>query len=194
MKNAILTSERKWTRKLSEIILAIVLEKQMSKWDILNRYLKKVMLWESNCTTLTQSYDSLYPSFQSLDSRFLSKFQRRFLQHSIAFRISFSHPFLQNVLVDLLGPRCLRHRRSLCPILRQTSLSPQFRRMCHARWHHSGPRAAISVSRPEQVSLNLCCVISLYMPPKNGTISFFQHKLSWSNFHESFQSDRLNNN
>ncbi|KAL3696230.1 hypothetical protein R1sor_010306 [Riccia sorocarpa] len=42
VKNVFLSSERKWTRKLSEMILALVLEKQMSKWDILHSYLKKI--------------------------------------------------------------------------------------------------------------------------------------------------------
>ncbi|CAM6120596.1 unnamed protein product [Calypogeia fissa] len=42
IKNVFLTNERKWTRKFLEIILALVLEKQMSKWDILHCYLKKI--------------------------------------------------------------------------------------------------------------------------------------------------------
>ncbi|KAL2643012.1 hypothetical protein R1flu_010599 [Riccia fluitans] len=42
VKNVFLSSDRKWTRKLSEMILALVLEKQMSKWDILHQYLKKI--------------------------------------------------------------------------------------------------------------------------------------------------------
>ncbi|OAE33738.1 hypothetical protein AXG93_2884s1110 [Marchantia polymorpha subsp. ruderalis] len=42
VKNVFLSNERKWTRKLSEMLLAFVLEKQMSKWDILHQYLKRI--------------------------------------------------------------------------------------------------------------------------------------------------------
>jgi len=42
VKNVFLTNDRTWTRKFMEIILSLVLEKQLSKWDILHLYLKKV--------------------------------------------------------------------------------------------------------------------------------------------------------
>lgn len=41
-KNLFLRSERKWTRKLMEIFLALLLENRMSKWDILHTYLSKI--------------------------------------------------------------------------------------------------------------------------------------------------------
>lgn len=42
VKNLFLTNERKWTRKLIEMFLAVLLENRMSKWDILHTYLKKI--------------------------------------------------------------------------------------------------------------------------------------------------------
>ncbi|XP_024538827.1 uncharacterized protein LOC112349170 [Selaginella moellendorffii] len=42
VKNLFLTNERKWSRKAVEIILALLLEKRMSKWDILRLYLDKI--------------------------------------------------------------------------------------------------------------------------------------------------------
>ncbi|MCO5569935.1 hypothetical protein L7F22_023649 [Adiantum nelumboides] len=41
VKNVFLNNERKWTRKLLEMFLALILESRMSKWDILFTYLKK---------------------------------------------------------------------------------------------------------------------------------------------------------
>jgi membrane carboxypeptidase/penicillin-binding protein len=45
VKNVFLTNDRKWSRKLMEMILAVLLERQMSKWDILHHYLNKVNNW-----------------------------------------------------------------------------------------------------------------------------------------------------
>lgn len=42
VKNVFLTNDRKWSRKFMEMILAILLERQMSKWDILHHYLNKI--------------------------------------------------------------------------------------------------------------------------------------------------------
>eukprot|EP00850_Spirogloea_muscicola_P009857 SM000056S17975 [mRNA] locus=s56:465693:473728:+ [translate_table: standard] len=42
VKNVFLTNERKWARKLVEIILAVIIERKMSKWDILHLYLSKI--------------------------------------------------------------------------------------------------------------------------------------------------------
>ncbi|KAJ7299831.1 hypothetical protein O6H91_21G065500 [Diphasiastrum complanatum] len=42
VKNLFLTNERKWSRKFVEIILALVLEKRFSKWDIIYTYLEKI--------------------------------------------------------------------------------------------------------------------------------------------------------
>ena len=42
VKNVFLTNDRKWSRKFMEMILAVLLERQMSKWDILHHYLNKV--------------------------------------------------------------------------------------------------------------------------------------------------------
>lgn len=42
VKNVFLTNERTWSRKLVEILLSLVIEKQMSKLDILHLYINKV--------------------------------------------------------------------------------------------------------------------------------------------------------
>lgn len=42
VKNVFLSNDRKWSRKIMEMILAIMLERKMSKWDILHHYLNKV--------------------------------------------------------------------------------------------------------------------------------------------------------
>ncbi|KAG0624468.1 hypothetical protein M758_3G250300 [Ceratodon purpureus] len=42
VKNVFLSNDRKWSRKLIEMILAVFLERQMSKWDILHHYLNKI--------------------------------------------------------------------------------------------------------------------------------------------------------
>ncbi|GJP51060.1 hypothetical protein CLOM_g10229 [Closterium sp. NIES-68] len=42
VKNVFLSNERRWTRKLVEIILAVIIERRMSKWDILHLYLNKI--------------------------------------------------------------------------------------------------------------------------------------------------------
>ncbi|KAH9318050.1 hypothetical protein KI387_019819, partial [Taxus chinensis] len=42
VKNVFLTNERKWERKVIEMILALLVERQMSKWDILFSYLNKI--------------------------------------------------------------------------------------------------------------------------------------------------------
>eukprot|EP01018_Ginkgo_biloba_P035904 Gb_13776 [translate_table: standard] len=42
VKNIFLTNERKWARKVVEMILALLVEKQMSKWEILHSYLNKI--------------------------------------------------------------------------------------------------------------------------------------------------------
>lgn len=48
VKNVFLSNDRKWTRKLMEMILAVMLERQMSKWDILHHYLNKSFHWIPN--------------------------------------------------------------------------------------------------------------------------------------------------
>lgn len=42
VKNVFLTNERKWARKIAEIFLALLVERQMSKWEILHSYLNKI--------------------------------------------------------------------------------------------------------------------------------------------------------
>ncbi|GAQ89555.1 penicillin-binding protein [Klebsormidium nitens] len=42
VKNVFLTNERTWSRKLVEILLSLVIEKQMSKLDILHLYINKI--------------------------------------------------------------------------------------------------------------------------------------------------------
>ncbi|KAI5072603.1 hypothetical protein GOP47_0012709 [Adiantum capillus-veneris] len=48
VKNVFLNNERKWTRKLVEMLLALILESRMSKWDILQAYLKKIYWGHGN--------------------------------------------------------------------------------------------------------------------------------------------------
>lgn len=42
VKNVFLTNERKWARKIAEVFLALLVERQMSKWEILHSYLNKI--------------------------------------------------------------------------------------------------------------------------------------------------------
>ncbi|GBG59916.1 hypothetical protein CBR_g66722 [Chara braunii] len=42
VKNAFLTSERRWSRKLLEMLIALILERLLTKWDILHLYLNKI--------------------------------------------------------------------------------------------------------------------------------------------------------
>lgn len=42
VKNVFLTNERKWSRKLMELVLAVLLELRLSKWEILQLYLNKI--------------------------------------------------------------------------------------------------------------------------------------------------------
>ncbi|GLJ48742.1 hypothetical protein SUGI_1027890 [Cryptomeria japonica] len=42
VKNVFLTNDRKWERKVVEMILALLVERHMSKWDILFSYLNKI--------------------------------------------------------------------------------------------------------------------------------------------------------
>ncbi|KAJ4965298.1 hypothetical protein NE237_017147 [Protea cynaroides] len=42
VKNVFLTTERTFSRKIMEMVLAVILERMMSKWKILNTYLNKI--------------------------------------------------------------------------------------------------------------------------------------------------------
>ncbi|CAI5497438.1 unnamed protein product [Closterium sp. Naga37s-1] len=68
VKNVFLSNERRWTRKLVEIILAVIIERRMTKWDILHLYLNKIY-WGHGVTGLEAAsalYFGKHPSLLTL--------------------------------------------------------------------------------------------------------------------------------
>lgn len=60
VKNVFLKHERKFSRKVIEMVLAILLERKMSKWKILCSYLSKVIPSSSPLSSLA-SFSTTYP-------------------------------------------------------------------------------------------------------------------------------------
>lgn len=55
VKNVFLSNDRRYARKAMEIVLALLIERRMTKWDILQLYLNKVRMqygarhWAQHC-------------------------------------------------------------------------------------------------------------------------------------------------
>ncbi|XP_042507657.1 biosynthetic peptidoglycan transglycosylase-like isoform X3 [Macadamia integrifolia] len=71
VKNAFLTTQRTFSRKIIEVVLAVILERMMSKWKILNTYLNNVY-WGHGIFGIESAsifYFGKHPSLLSLGTR-----------------------------------------------------------------------------------------------------------------------------